>query len=269
MNEEAPPNISAHTNPISAMVWINAFAIFLFSVPSMSIVLFLRHRFGCRFIKLWMPLLVFVLLFTAYSLGSGLTDPNAARLYGVAMMGLAVMHSRNAWRRFWGAAKEPRELWHSESDGISHLRPFVSGVSERVLRGVVEPVLAVAVALLCLLLAFSISGAFFLGLGMWLLTAGVFHALYEAMVYEQRLNLYVDFVDGQINSMAMLEMQEGFEGGIHETPRPEDSLGNPVVVSPDVFKVMAVARQRADQARAAAAERQKTRPPTGPPTPLP
>jgi hypothetical protein len=253
-SQEDGPSI--HSNPISFFAWSSAVVMFLLEIPALSIVVFLRHSFGCRFLKLWMILVSLALLWSVYSFSSPFTvNATPARLFGLIMLGLAVHHYRDAWARFWASGGHPEKLWHSGSDGIPWLSQVFPIFSDRVIKTLIEPAVAALAALGCLVLAFGSPGEFRMGLppfALWLGTAAVSHMLLEAMLYEQRLHKFIDMVDENIEAASMQEVMTAFTEKREVEPSPEGRMGNPVMFTPDLFNVMQAARQRNEKARARA-----------------
>ena len=259
---------SPHTNPVALAMWSSALAMFILSIPALSIVVFLRKKFGCRQIKLWMAAINFFLLFFVLS-PSFSFRLTALRLFALLTTGFAIYHSRQAWKRFW-----ERKLWHSMSDGEPYLRNMASGASERVLKQLIEPGLIIGAGLMCLLLSYAAQTSPFLGgffsLGLWLIFAAIAHGLYEGMLYEQRLHAYIDQIDARIESAAMLEMNKLYDQSAKaeaatDTGKPaavsthaeppaappdlETTIGYPVIYAPEVQQMISDARDRELQAR--------------------
>jgi hypothetical protein len=262
-------NVSIHSNPLSLVAWASAFFMLILTIPALSVVVFLRTRFGCRFLKLWMVFVALGVLWTLYSVplstpygpqGFSMTSASPARLFAVAMMVLAVYHSRTAWKRFWSAAGNPRLLWHSMNDGTPRLRRMFPRVGERLLKTVLEPGAVAGVGFVCMFIASyntRSEGIFrggFMNLALWLFTAAVAHALYETMLYEQRLNSFIDFVDQNIEAASLQAVGDDYMD--RRVPTREDTLGNPVLFTPELFQIMESARQTSDGRKAASAAAQ-------------
>ena len=259
---------SPHTNPMALALWSSALAMFALSIPALSIAVFLRKKFGCRQIKLWMAAVNFFLLFFVLS-PSFSFRLTPLRLFALITTGFAIYHSREAWKRFWNG-----KLWHSMSDGEPYLRNIASGASERVLKQLIEPGLVIGAALLCMLLSYSSATPFlagFFSLGLWLAFAAIAHGLYEGMLYEQRLHAFIDQIDARIESTAMLEMNKLYDQNAkaeaaadfgkpaavsaHADPPPaappdlETTIGYPVIYAPEVQQMISDAREREERAR--------------------
>ena len=255
MNSSMPSEkaaISIHSNPISLVAWTSALVLLILAAPALSIVVFLRRQFGCRFIKLYMVWIAFGLLWTFYSFsGKTMLSATPARVYAVAMMGLSVYHSRAAWNRFWAAGTHPELLWHSMNDGIPRLRSLFPRMGERLLKTVAEPVLVAFAALICFIIGNSLANGeivFFnsgwVMLGSWLMTAAMAHALYETMLYEQRLHSFIDFIDSNLEASSVLEVTADFAQAKQQQP-VQNTLGNPVLFTPDLFRIMEASRRKA------------------------
>lgn len=250
MNSSIPNNatraaVSIHSNPISLVAWTSAAVLLALAAPALSVVVFLRHKFGCRYIKLWMVSVVAGFLWSVFSLyAKSWTSVTPARFFAVAMMALAVYHSRNAWSRFWkavgkpGKTPQPQLLWHSMNDGESWIRTFIPHINERLLKVVLEPAIVGGVGLVLFITGFTSTASTAAGsrvgpglvlLSYWLFAAAATLSLYESMLYEQRLNGFIDMVDGQIDSMAMLGINTNADDTRVKTS-PEDSLGSPVAI---------------------------------------
>ncbi|MBX7134198.1 MAG: hypothetical protein K1X67_16115 [Fimbriimonadaceae bacterium] len=266
-NPEQGKAPSPHTNPIALAMWSSALAMFILSIPALSVVVFLRRKFGCRQIKLWMAALNFFLLFFVLS-PSFSFRLTPLRLFALLTTGFAIYHSRQAWTRFWEG-----KLWHSMSDGEPFLRSVASGASERVLKQLIEPGAVIGAALACLLLSYRSVTPFLAGfymLGLWLVFAAIAHGLYEAMLYEQRLHAYIDQIDARIESTAMLEMNKLYDQSakaetVSDTGKPsavstnteppaappdlETTIGYPVIYAPEVQQMISDAREREERAR--------------------
>lgn len=266
--------VSPHTNPIALAMWSSALAMFILSIPALTIVVFLRNKFGCRQIKLWMAAINFFLLFFVLS-PSFSFRLTPLRLFALLTTGLVIYHSRQAWKRFWA-----RKLWHSMSDGEPYLRNLAplsnlsTATSERVVKQLLEPGLVIAAGLVCLMLSYAAQTSPFLAgffsLGLWLIFAAIAHGLYEGMLYEQRLHAFIDQIDARIESTAMLEMNKLYDQSakaeaasdsgkpaavsahaepLSAPPNLETTIGYPVIYAPEVQQMISDARDRELQAR--------------------
>lgn len=258
-NERSKAEIIANTNPLSLTSLVTSGVMLLFTAPSLSIVVFLRRKFGVRFMPLWLMALALGLLWSVFSFhaGASWTSPTPARVFGVAMMGLAVWHSRTAWHRFWASATNPKLLWHTMSDGVPYLRSLFPAMNERFLKTVVEPGAAAAGAIMCFIIAYAKvklttaididAGWGWTFMGYWLALAAVCHALNETLLYQQRLASFMDDIDRHIEAGVAMEMSRKIQTG-QPAASVEDTLGNPVLFTPELFNIMDAARRKAEEA---------------------
>lgn len=253
-------------NPSALQLWASALAMFFLSIPALTIVVFLRKKFGCRQIKLWMAAINFFLLFFVLS-PSFSFQLTPLRLFALLTLGLALFHSRQAWKRFWA-----RQLWHSLSDGEPFMRSLAPSASERVIKQLLEPGAAIAAGILCMMLSYKATTLFMAGfnsLGMWLVFGAICHGLYEGLLYEQRLHAFIDQIDAHIEGAATMEMMKHYQEAAKAEATPDGSkavaassaepptvqpdleatIGYPVIFTPEVQQMISDAREREQQAR--------------------
>jgi hypothetical protein len=82
-------------------------------------------------------------------------------------------------------------------------------------------------------------------LGNWLMTATMAYALYESMLYEQRLHSFIDFIDSNLEATSVMDMTSNFAQAKQAPPTAQDTLGNRVLFTPDLFKIMEASRRKA------------------------
>ncbi len=169
-----------------------------FAIFSTTLVVFLRYRFGERYLKSWLFVFSFLLIMLGSVLGAAFAreggyEKNVASasgalvLYAWAFLALGTWHTVQAIRR-----RRRGERWHSQCPGISHLMrilPFNLYITQRF----VEPIFG---ALLGALIGATVSPP----LGTFIIWSAYALFIIETLNASAMRNRVLDLLDRQIEA---------------------------------------------------------------------
>lgn len=244
-------------NPISQMIWANTLLLFLFAIPSLSLVVLIRRKPGFRVVQPWMLAISFIVMSMIAGL-SGLAGtspqqvnpnaPPASQFNPLQLITFAVLIMGVIWRvTAWQKIKRG-ERWHTKSRGVSYLSAVLP-VPEHIVQRYVEPAICMGAGIA--VMAFSGPPALMMTspwgpVGLWLFFSGACLSLWEGLLYEVQLNNMLDQYDALIDSEVVNENQAYFSG--EKTANPptiEQTAGISVGFAPELEKAIAARRARA------------------------
>ncbi len=201
MTEQNPQTMSANTDPFYEFRKLVAFGHLFLAIFSTTLIVFLRHRFGQRYLNSFTFGLAFVLIMLVSVFGADLAEGTNLEegassgtgwlmLYGWAFLILGAWHAISARLR-----ARQGERWHSWCPGISHLMkilPFNLYTTHRY----VEPAFG-AIA------GFLIMKTFSAPLGGFIVWSAAALFLVETIAARQAKSFLLDSIDQQIEQENM------------------------------------------------------------------
>lgn len=207
--------------------------------PATTIIVFMRHKIGYRFLSPDRLFVMFVIIWLLAGIaglqgGGGINNGAYATVYAIrheaplfvfaiAMLIIGFVHRARRMK-----ALKRGENWHTYSRGVSWLSslPVLNAVNDSVMKRYIDPAAAFIIGFV---LAFILPP-----LGYWIMFSAFCLFVFEAWDYEQQLNRMLDMLDSIAESGVLSDIADQYAADGSKQLPLEQTAGIPTGVAPDI-----------------------------------